>query len=123
MDEKERLGFGQWFKELTKMTLWLFLMVITIFGFYQVLPMFLLFTGQALGLLGTVDVAPTIVDALVFVPTAMSITLVLTYGFYLVLRSEWRAFNRTSNRLTDDLVERLNSTKEKLSKSKWFGKK
>lgn len=75
-----------WLSKGIIMILLVLLLITTILAFYQILPMTLLVLGQSLGMLGTREGLPSVVDIAIFILTGMSVTLMSTYGLMQVLK-------------------------------------
>lgn len=89
-----------WFMDLTRMVGWILLMIISVMFFFQVLPVLLLALGHILMLFGSTEQAPSIIDALVYLPTAISFSGLLTYGLYRLLRKQYANAMRIQNQLS-----------------------
>lgn len=96
-----------WFLELTKMVLWLLLMLITLILFFELLPVLLLILGESLILFGTSTTPISIVDALIYILVGGSFTWMATK---LILKLFKRQYKHV-NRIQDDLAGRW---------SKWY---
>lgn len=95
-----------WFKLLSKMVGWMILVFISFMLFFQFLPVILLSLGHILVLFGTVDAGPTIVDAMIYVLTGFSLTVVLTMGFIYLLKKEIRHISIIRMDLSQRLVKK-----------------
>lgn len=94
---------GHWFLVLTKMVLWILAMIMTFIGFFQILPLLLLTFGNVTLLLGSSSQAPTIIDIALFIPVAISMSGLLTYFLYGILKKE----NKQARRHQKDLMKRM----------------
>ena len=109
-----------WFVELTKMVGWLLLMMITFILFFQILPVLILMFGHMTLLFGTSSQGPTPIDILVYIPSAMGLSGILTYFLYRVLKSQYKYVMRIQESLSIRFSKRIIERKEKreLKKSK-----
>ena len=131
LDEKYSVGQSEqmdvdkgkqkhWFLELSKMVGWSILIVLTFILYTQFLPVFLLGYGQVMVLLGSPDKAPSVVDAMIFIPTAIGLSGLITYGYYRILVKQRNRFAMVKAKLvlryTSWRLER--KEKRELKKSK-----
>lgn len=109
-----------WFIELTKMVGWLLLMMITFILFFEILPVLILAFGHMTLLFGHSSQGPTPIDILVYIPSAMGLSGILTYFLYRVLKSQYKYVIRIQESLSIRFSKRMIERKEKreLKKSK-----
>ena len=102
-----------WFKESLKLAGWSFLILFSFVLFYQALPALLVVLGHMSLLLGTSDVGPSVIDAMIFILTGFSFTCIATYLFYKIIKIQWGHVRRIRTDLAQRLADKVTNIKKK----------
>lgn len=108
-----------WFMELTRMVGWMLLMIVSFILFFQILPIIILAFGHMSMLFGNSSQPPSVLDIMVYIPSSIGLSGILTYFLYRVLKMQYRHVIEIQAHLSVRFANRELKRKErKANKSK-----
>lgn len=111
-EKKER----HWFIDLSRMVGWILLMLVSFVLFFQILPVVLLAFGHITLLFGSTEQVPSVIDVMVYIPTAVSLSGLLTYILYRLLKKQYAHVIHIQNQLSVRFATRYADRRAKKSK-------
>ena len=108
-----------WFMELTRMVGWMLLMIVSFILFFQILPIIILAFGHMSMLFGNSSQPPSVLDIMVYIPSSIGLSGILTYFLYRVLKMQYRHVIEIQDHLSVRFaIRELKRKERKANKSK-----